>query len=211
MRMIYTPLAAVLALAIGISAAPIGREAEDKNYTRFPFTSKDLVGEWSTDCGLNSAGGFPGDGAFSRYYVNDRSGGLARYTFYSDQQCQQPVYSFLISYTIELGAVSRTQADTREALVVFDKVSVRPDSAAGLAVLRDCTATVIGQDYDLTLSGCAALGLTPTTECIGDYELLRVVPNKSYAPGFRTQNMCTPGGRAVKTQDDVPAVPVRSA
>ncbi len=209
MRIQSNSLAGVLALVVGISAAPLGGKAENDDHVDVPYTSKDLVGEWRTECGLNSAGGFPGNGAFSRRYVNDRSGGLARYTFYADQQCQQPAYSFLISYTIELGAVSQTQPDTREALVVFDKLSIRPDSDAGLAVLRDCEATVIGQDYDVTLSGCAAVGLKSTTECIGDYELLKVIPNESFAPGFRTQNMCTPEGRAIKTQDSAAALPVR--
>ncbi len=204
-------LAAVCALAGGISATSQDRRNNGGYDEKLPFTSKDLIGEWRTDCAPYSAAGFPGNGSFTRYYVSDRAGGHARYSLFVDGECQQPAFSLFIPYHIELGKPSSTQPNTREAFATIDRLLVNPSSEAGLQVLSSCGAEVVGRNHDISQTGCAAIGLQSTTECPGEYELFRIIPGKSFAPGVRTPNICEPEGRPTRTQDDAAATLVAGA
>ncbi len=198
--------AVLCALAAGVCSLVTGNHRDP-----LPFTSKDLVGEWKTDCAPFSDTGIPANGSLSRYYVNDRSGGQVRISFFGDGECQVPTYSLLIAFTIELGLPSTTQPNTREAFASIDRLLLNPSSEASLQLLSACGAEAVGQNYDITETGCAPIRLQSRAECPGEYELFRVEPGISIAPGFRTPNLCVPEGRPTRTQDDAAATLVAGA
>ncbi len=178
---------------------------------KLPFVEKDLVGTWQGDCGLLSSTGLPGNGSFTRRYNFDRTVGSVRYELFSDDSCATPTISFFAVFGLELGPAVPDLPSTRVLFAPFIKLTVRPDSEEGVAELAVCNATAIGQDYDVTLSGCPALGFRPTTECVGDYDLVKLVPGRTLTAGLRTPNMCVVEGQPTRTQDDVLATLVRDA
>ena len=174
-----------------------------KTDAQVPFTAKSLVGEWrSVGCDNASLlGEKTGNAFFQRFYVFSQTSFNVRYSYYADANCQKPLFSVRINGWEELGQVRRDLSHTREILVVYNTILLTADSVTGQHVVSSCAANTwtVGQEYDITSKGCSAIGLKPRTECIGDYELVRV-EGGFYYPGFRTENMCTRAGRPTHTQ-----------
>jgi hypothetical protein len=167
------------------------------------FTPSDLIGEWSS-VGCESTkliGVNTGNAFFQRFYVFSETNFNVRYSYFADAICQKPLFSIRINGWSELGRVRHDLPNTREALVVYSTVLLTADSSAGRQAVKSCGTNpwTVGQEYDITASGCLAAGIKPRTQCIGDYELVRVERNVYY-PGFRTSNMCIRSGRPTHTQ-----------
>ena len=175
------------------------------------FYVKDILGTWQGDCGPVSSTGLPGNGSFIRRYNFDRSIANVRYVFFTDDACSSPLFSFYAIFGLDLGAPLPGLPYTRALLAPFVKLTVRPDSEVGAQALAPCNATTVGLDHDVTLSGCSTFGFKPVTECIGDHDLLKVIPGKSLTAGFRTPNMCIPEGQPTRTEDDLLAMLVADA
>ncbi|KAK4977401.1 hypothetical protein LTR66_007140 [Elasticomyces elasticus] len=143
------------------------------------FYAKDFLGTWQGDCGPVASTGLSSNGSFIRRYNFDHSVANVRYMFFADDACAESLFSFYAVFGLDLGSHVPGLPYTRTLFAPFIKLLVRPDSEQGSHALAACNATTIGHDYDVTLSGCPTLGFKPTTECAGDYDLLKGQPTRT--------------------------------
>ncbi len=161
-----------------------------------PFNEQDLVGTFSSRSCDNLA--LAEDGQISnirRFYNWDRTTYAVSYTFFADDSCAHPLFTFFFAGPYELGRARPDLGRVREVQIVFDTVTMRADSEAGAAVLRGACGPFdwrAGMIRDVGPHSC--LIKAPRSECIGDNELL-MLDGDRLAPGVRTMNMCEPAGR----------------
>ena len=164
-----------------------------------PFTNQDLVGEWETvGCNNSSLGEGQPPVNLQRHYAWSETNFVVRYSFFTDAECQNPLYSFVSTGPYELGRVHPELENTREATVFIESMFYVAQSEAGREALGSCGEQLnIGELKDVTETGCASF--PPRSECLGDHELFRVEDGFFY-PGYRTFNMCNESGRPTQTQ-----------
>ncbi|PAX08816.1 hypothetical protein [Sphingomonas lenta] len=164
-----------------------------------PFTNDDLVGEWwSGGCRRTQLAETGAPVFLERRYQYSRTNYVVRYSFFEDEGCRSPLYSFVATGPYELGRVHPTLPDTREATIFIDSMFYVAESEAGRRALGACGRRLaIGAYKDVTETGCG--DFPPRRDCIGDYELFRVEAGVFY-PGLRTADMCRPEGRPRATQ-----------
>lgn len=164
-----------------------------------PFTNQDLVGEWeSVGCDNFSLGQGQPEVNLQRHYAWSETNFVVRYSFFADDQCQKPLYSFVSTGPYELGKVRPELENTREATVFIESMFFVAQSEAGREALGLCgDRLTVGELKDVTQTGCAFF--PPKSECLGDHELFRVEDGFFY-PGSRTANMCNESVRPTQTQ-----------
>ncbi len=182
--------------------------AQEADTSGLPFAEQDLVGTFATVGCDNVALGEDGQiSNIRRYYNWDLTNYSVSYTWFADEACAEPLFTFFFAGPYRLGAPRPELGPVREAQIVFDTVTMTAESDAGAAVLREgCGSHPWSTSMTRDVGPHACLIKAPRADCIGDFELL-MLDGDRLAPGVRTLDMCTPDGRPSAVQA-VPAIRV---
>lgn len=165
-----------------------------------PFTTADLVGEWTSDaCGPTVLGEDGESVNLMRTYSWSETNFVVRYAFHVDAACEEPLFAFVSTGPYELGRARPELGPVREATVFIESMYYVAQFEAGRDALGTCGEHLeIGRLTDVTETGCGPF--PPRSECLGDHELFRV-EDGVFHPGLRTPDMCAEAGRPPRTQD----------
>lgn len=181
----------------------------DVERKELPFSESDLVGTYSTRrCDSLALSEDEQVSNIRRVYNWDLTNYTVSYAFFADEECQQPLFTFFFAGPYALGRPRPELGKVREAQIIFATVTMRADSEAGSAILREsCGPHAWRPGLVRDVSEHACLIKQPRAQCIGDNELI-MLDGDRLAPGVRTSRMCEPEGRPRKIQP-IAAIRVR--
>lgn len=163
-------------------------------------SSKDLEGLWKSEC--VSPG--PGQGIRLSFDIG-RNNWTLDYDVYGDTACANANLRIHIEGPYELGKASEALAGAREARFGFGtRTLTAQHQGAATFVEQTCGISGLepGSARDFA-GGCAALGVYPISECMWDYDIVRLEGDVlSFGMRPTDNNMCTPDKRP--TQSGIP-------
>lgn len=197
---------ATIALVLALSfLAPLGHAQsilKSGQRADVPYVESQLRGTYSSSDCDNVV--MTEDGSVSnirRFYNFETTTYTVSYTFFADDTCASPLFTFFFAGPYALGKPRPELGPVREVQVVFDTILMTAESEQGAAILENaCGAHGWAPGTTRDVGGQRCLNVQATgPDCIGDYELL-MLDGDRLAPGVRSTRMCSPEGRPKSIQ-----------